>query len=185
VGLPRPTATTEGPVIDAAIRAEFARWQAAYKNRDLAGTMAIFDPAVRFAFQGSPDADYDALRRSYVSDFGAPAASEWVATIDEVLGSGDLAVEFSSWKLLDRSGVVQAHNRSMDLFRRNAAGQWRIIRSLNDPVSPAPKGSRTMATRAGIAGPRTSPATLTECPRSSASTGPRSAASCGAVSREV
>jgi uncharacterized protein (TIGR02246 family) len=123
--------------IEAGVRAEFARWTEAYKRHDLKGTMEIFDPQVRFAFQGGPDVGYAELERSYVAEFKANSTAEWVGSIDEVLGSGDIAAEFSTWKLIDhRDGkeIVLAQNRGMDLFRMNARGEWRIIRSLNYPL---------------------------------------------------
>ena len=121
------------------MRAEFARWTAAYKNHDLPGTMQIFAPEVRFAFQGGPDTGYAELERGYAAEFKAPATAEWVGTIDEVQCSGDLAAEFSTWKLVaHQNGTdrILAHNRGMDLLRRNAQGQWRIVRSLNYPLQP-------------------------------------------------
>jgi uncharacterized protein (TIGR02246 family) len=128
------------PAAEAEVRAEFARWTDAYRRHDLAGTMAIFDPGVRFAFQGSPDAGYAELQRGYEQDFRQPgAAAVWEGAIDEVIASGDQAAEFSTWKLVQRGPAgeekVLAHNRGMDLFRRNARGEWRIIRSLNYPVA--------------------------------------------------
>ncbi len=125
--------------IEAEVRAEFARWTEAYKRHDLQGTMMIFDPQVRFAFQGGPDVGYAELERSYVADFKTNSTAEWVGSIDEVQASGDLAAEFSSWKLIDHRGgkeIVLEENRGMDLFRRNARGEWRIVRSLNYPVKP-------------------------------------------------
>jgi len=118
------------------VRAEFARWMAAYKDHDLAGTMAIFAADVRFAFQGGPDVGYAELKRSYEQDFKVKSAAEWVGTIDEVQASGDLAAEFSTWKFIDPAGNMLAHNRGMDLLRRDAQGRWRIVRSLNYPVKP-------------------------------------------------
>jgi uncharacterized protein (TIGR02246 family) len=117
------------------VRAEFARWTAAYRAHDLAGTMAIFDPGVRFAFQGGPDSGYAELRRGYEQEFRGGSTAVWVGAIDEVIASGDVAAEFSTWQLVDPTGRVLEHNRGMDLFRRDAHGRWRIIRSLNYPVA--------------------------------------------------
>lgn len=51
------------PATEASVRGAFEAWLVAYRSRDLAGTMAIFDPQVRFQFQGAPDLDWAALRR--------------------------------------------------------------------------------------------------------------------------
>lgn len=138
-GLAAREPSTAEKQTEADVRAEFARWTEAYKKHDLAGTMRIFDPGVSFAFQGGPDAGYAELERGYAAEFKTNSTAEWVGSIDEVQASGDLAPEFSTWKLIDhRDGkeTVLEHNRGVDLFRRNAQGEWRIIRSLNYPVKP-------------------------------------------------
>jgi uncharacterized protein (TIGR02246 family) len=147
--------------IEAGVRAEFARWTEAYKRHDLQETMMIFDPQVRFAFQGGPDVGYAELERSYAAEFKTDTTAEWVGSIDEVQASGDLAAEFSTWKLIEhRDGkeVELAQNRGMDLFRLNARGEWRIIRSpknpLNAPGAPAKPAFQIAPSAGKAAGPR-------------------------------
>jgi ketosteroid isomerase-like protein len=121
---------------EAEVRAEFARWMESCKQRDLAGTMAIFAPEVRFVYQGSIESDYRGLERTYGQRFKAAGYAEWMGMIDEVIVSGDLAVGFSTWQLIGRGGRVIASNRSVDIFHRDAGGKWRIIRSIDHPVKP-------------------------------------------------
>jgi hypothetical protein len=134
--LPRTVWAANGPETSSEleVRTEFARWTEAYKAHDLEGTMAIFDPAVKLAFQGGPDADFAQLRKAYEKEFQSKSAAEWVGAIDEVIVSDGMAAEFSTWKLVDPAGKVLENNRGMDLLRRNSHGKWRIIRSLNYPV---------------------------------------------------
>lgn len=126
------------PASEAEVRAEFERWLAAYRSRDLENVMAIFDPAVRFEFQGSPDLDWAALRRNYQAEFAATAQSEWRPQWDEVLISGDLAIAFASWREhVGGAGEPRAVNRAVDILRRGEGCRWRIVRSSNYPLRPA------------------------------------------------
>ena len=126
------------PASEAEVRAEFEQWLAAYRARDLEGVMAIFDPAVRFEFQGSPDLDWAALRRNYAAEFAATAQSEWRPQWDEVLVSGDLAIAFASWREhVGGAAEPRAANRAVDILRRGEGCRWRIVRSSNYPLRPA------------------------------------------------
>ena len=131
-------AATCPPASEAEVRATFQAWLAAYRARDLAGTMAIFDPQVRFVFQGAPDADWSALRRGYQAEFAATASSEWRAQWDEVIVSGDTAIAFASWhEHVGGSETPRAENRAADVLRRGEGCRWRVVRSLNYPLRAA------------------------------------------------
>jgi ketosteroid isomerase-like protein len=126
------------PASEAQIRAAFADWLAAYRSRDLTGPMAIFDPEVRFQFQGSPDLDWAAMRRNYAAEFSATAESEWRGEWDEVIVSGDLATAFATWREhVGGATAPRAENRAVDVLQRGADCRWRIVRSLNYPARAA------------------------------------------------
>jgi ketosteroid isomerase-like protein len=59
--------------------------------------MAIFDPAVRFEFQGAADGGITELRQSYKDGFAQQQGASWTPKWDQVLVSGDLAAAFSTW----------------------------------------------------------------------------------------
>ena len=123
------------PASEAQVREAFSAWLTAYRARDLDGTMAIFDPKVRFQFQGSPDASWAGLRDGYRKEFAATADSEWRPVWDEVIISGDLATAFASWsEHVGGAAEPRAVNRAVDVLRRGEDCQWRIVRSLNYPV---------------------------------------------------
>ena len=123
------------PADEAQVRAAFEDWLAAYRARDLAGTMAIFAPEVRFQFQGSADLDWAALRRNYRAEFAATAESEWRPQWDEIIVSGELATAFASWREhVGGAAEPRAVNRAVDILRRGEGCRWRIVRSLNYPV---------------------------------------------------
>ena len=126
------------PATEASVRATFEDWLVAYRARDLTGTMAIFDPRVRFQFQGSPDLDWAALRRNYQAEFAATARSEWRAEWDQIIVSGDLATAFATWREhVGDAPEPRAENRSVDVLQRGEGCRWRIVRSLNYPVRAA------------------------------------------------
>ena len=105
----------------------------------LDATMAIFDPQVRFHFQGAPDQGWDQLQSSYRQEFAATAASEWRPVWDQVMVSGDLATAFATWsEHVGSDPRPRAVNRAVDVLRRGEDCRWRIVRSLNYPL----KGGR-------------------------------------------
>jgi ketosteroid isomerase-like protein len=125
------------PATEASVRGAFETWLVAYRSRDLAGTMAIFDPRVRFQFQGAPDLDWAALRRGYVAEFAATAQSEWRPVWDQIIVSGDLATAFANWREhVGGASEPRAENRAVDVLRRGEGCRWRIVRSLNYPARP-------------------------------------------------
>lgn len=124
----------------AAVWQTFQAWLKAYRSADLTGTMAIFDPAVVFAFQGQKDQSFKDLEDGYRSAFAGRkpnVESEWVPDVDEVYAEGRTAFVRSVWELRVREHggavTVKARNRSIDVLRRGEDGRWRIFRSLNYP----------------------------------------------------
>jgi uncharacterized protein (TIGR02246 family) len=124
----------------AAVWQTFRAWLRAYRSADLAGTMAIFDPAVVFAFQGQKDQSFKDLEDGYRSAFAGrkpDVESEWVPHVDEIYAEGRTAFVRSIWELRVRehggAAIAKARNRSIDVLRRGEDGRWRIFRSLNYP----------------------------------------------------
>lgn len=116
----------------------FDRWLSAYANADLDAVMTLFDPEVRFSFQGSKDQSYADLKTSYAREFERrDATKRWVPTVEEVYASGDIVLVRAVWELqiavADGTSQTRARNRSMDVFRRAKDGSWRIFRSINYP----------------------------------------------------
>jgi len=132
-------AATHCPVAnESQVREEFNRWVKAYDARDLAGTMAIFAPEVRFEFQGSPEQDWKALEQGYVRSFARPGQTTWVPTWDQVLVSDQLAAAYSTWRAVvtepGSKPEVRAENRGVDVLKRDSDCRWRIVHSLNYPA---------------------------------------------------
>ena len=117
----------------------FEHWLAAYSAGDMKGVMAIFDPAVEFSFQGSPDQRYKDLEASYADDFRTRApGTDWAPKVEEVYADGNLGFVRSVWELRVKNAQgmaeVKLRNKSLDVFRRQPSGAWVIIRSINYPL---------------------------------------------------
>ncbi len=116
----------------------FERWLVAYAKGDLATVMAIFDPQVRFTFQGVDDQGLKELQAGYVDDFkGRGTGTVWAPKVEEVYADGNMAIVRATWEqrvtLPDRNVVIRERNRSMDVLRRTSDGKWVIFRSMNYP----------------------------------------------------
>ena len=120
------------------VQKAFDQWMDAFSAGDLSKVMGIFDHEVVFSFQGRPDQHYADLKSTYASGFKTRKSSTaWVPQIQEIYANGDLAFVRSIWELhvTDGTGAVtvKARNRSIDVLRKDSAGQWHIFRSLNYP----------------------------------------------------
>lgn len=117
------------------VRNSLVNWLTAYRGRNLEGTMAIFDPAVRFYFQGAPDQGWTDLRKGYQKQFAATAPTEWRPLWGEVMVSGALATAFATWsEHVAGNPKPRAVNRRVDVLWRGKDCRWRIVRSLNYPL---------------------------------------------------
>jgi uncharacterized protein (TIGR02246 family) len=134
------SASTEPAPCESELKEQFIQWAAAYKARNLSGTMSIFADDVIFSFQGSPDQGRAELEAGYRRSFShTDSSQEWVPHFEEFACAGDLGFVRSTWELVaaDKQGASQqlARNRGVDIFRRGSDGRWRIIRSLNYPAA--------------------------------------------------
>lgn len=117
------------------VRSTLVNWLTAYRSRDLQGTMAIFDPAVRVYSQGAPDQGWADLRKRYQKEFGAAGSSEWQPLWGEVAVSGTLATAFVVWsEHVAGNPKPRAAYRAIDVLWRGKDCRWRIVRSVNYPL---------------------------------------------------
>ena len=116
----------------AQVRASFDAWNEAVMRKDIDRTMAIFSPAIRFQFQGSPDFGYARLLAVYSSNFARENAPEWHPVVENVIGSPEMVTLFNEWKLVPAGGGDPiAEYRGVDVFQREADCEWRVTASLN------------------------------------------------------
>ena len=117
------------------VRSTLVNWLTAYRDHDLEGTMAIFDPAVRIYFQGAPDQGWADLRKRYQREFAATASPEWQPLWGEVAVSGTLATAFVVWsEHVSGDPKPRSANRAVDVLWRGKDCRWRIIRSVSYPL---------------------------------------------------
>jgi ketosteroid isomerase-like protein len=117
------------------VRSTLVNWFTAYRGHDLKGTMAIFDPGVRYQFQGAPDQGWPDLRKHYQREFAAKASPEWRPLWEQVIVSGNLATAFSTWsEYVASNPKPRAAYRTVDVLQRGKDCRWRIVRSVNYPV---------------------------------------------------
>ena len=122
----------------------FEHWLDDYTAADLPAVMSIFDRDLRFSFQGAKDASYADMEASYAKEFSTrKAGKRWVPQVEEIYADTNTALVRAVWELrvtaADGHEESKARNRSMDVFRRDAAGHWHIFRSINYP-DKAPTG---------------------------------------------
>jgi len=129
VGAPSPPPTSPQ------VRNSLVNWLETYRAGDLKGTMAIFDPAVRFQFQDKPDQGWADLRKVYQKQFAAKNSSEWQPLWEQVMVSGPLAIAFATWsEHVAGNPKPRAVYRAVDVLRRGKDCRWRIVRSVNYPL---------------------------------------------------
>jgi ketosteroid isomerase-like protein len=117
------------------VRSTLVNWLTAYRGRDLNGTMAIFDPGVRYQLQGSLDQGWADLRKRYQREFAAKPSVEWQPVWEQVMVSGNLATAFSTWsEIVARNPRPRTVTRTVDILRRGKDCRWRIVRSVNYPM---------------------------------------------------
>lgn len=123
----------------AALTARLAGWAAAFNARDAAGACDLFAADLIGTVPGATEQSRQTVcdRLSRVLE-NRSIDLHYSPAIKEIIVSGDLAVVRLFWTLTtqhgsERSTQVEA---GMDVFRRQAGGQWSIIRFLAFPVGP-------------------------------------------------
>jgi ketosteroid isomerase-like protein len=83
---------------ESAVRETFEHWAEAFSRRDLAGTMAIFAPNVRFQTPRIPAMNWTGIKDMYAQQFARPDSVRWVPEWQEVVLFGDGAAAFATWR---------------------------------------------------------------------------------------
>ena len=105
------------------------RWRESYNRRDLAGTLAPYDSSITGLYAGNTPDDLAKLRDSYTRSF---AQNERQRSIDfepeEILTSGRFAFVRDHWTSTIKTpqGQTQRVSRGIELWQKNAAGEWRL-----------------------------------------------------------
>jgi len=121
-----------------AVRASIDQWMQALSARDAKATQGFIDDSVQGVYQGAAaDYDADALTRSLALTFQSQGAKgTWSNEIEEIAGSGDMAVVRSKRTLTrsaDSGSAAAVTLRLLEVYTRYSDGSWRLSRFLGFP----------------------------------------------------
>jgi uncharacterized protein (TIGR02246 family) len=131
LALAAPSSAQSSGEAEAAIRTALAKWTADFNARDASKICDLFAPDLRYDFRGLPERDYDALcalLRRALAD--TSKTFTYFPEIKEIIVSGDLAVVRFVWtlKVTADGKVTETKEPGLDVFRKQADGQWKIAR---------------------------------------------------------
>lgn len=122
------------------VRAALEGWRSAFNNRDERLVCDLFASDVVANYQGEPERDYASLcqlLQTAVQD--RERISHYSLKINEILVYGETAVVRLVWTLeIAKPGAAKEviEEPAVDIFRRQADGNWKISRYLAYPSSP-------------------------------------------------
>ena len=128
-----PAAAQTDGAAEKAIRDALSKWTDDFNARDATRICDLFAPDLRYDFRGSPERDYDAMC-SLLHRALADRSKTFTYSFDirEIIVSGDIAIVRLVWtSKVTREGstqVTETREPGLDVFRRQADGQWRIAR---------------------------------------------------------
>ena len=122
------------------IRAALERWQLVFNDRDEQRVCDIFAPDVVANYDGEPERDYASLCQMLQEALqDRERTYRYSLQINEILIYGDSAVVRLVWTLeIDKPGDQKEiiEEPAVDIFRRQADGNWKISRYLAYPSVP-------------------------------------------------
>jgi len=111
------------------IRARLLQWTKDFNEGRKEAACDLFSKELISDYRGQGEAGYEARCRLLVRAIDDPARDfHYEPNIKEVIVEGNLAVVRLEWKLTVTPGDITAFEPGMDIFRKEADGQWRIIR---------------------------------------------------------
>lgn len=139
-----PEAVNESPLSTSdtyQLRAAIDQWMAALSARQPDAISGYVMSDLQGAFQGAPaDYDADAFERSVKLSFAGAAAPDtvdvWSNDIEELVGSGDLAMVRSTRSYTRTAAGGRASSvkmRLLEVYRRHDDGSWRMARFFGFP----------------------------------------------------
>jgi len=122
---PAPPAATE----PAAIQAVSIAWKKAYNAGDAAAVAALYAEDAVLSAPGAPALRDHASISEYFVKVVAQFSTTGLTVVDEPMGevvtSGDLAWQWQTYKVVDKSGAIVDAGKLVTLFRR-VDGKWLI-----------------------------------------------------------
>jgi len=144
---PPLAAPSDSAAAAAAIRAQFDGHVAAHRRGDAAGAAAMYADDVRLI---GPDGD-ESRGRAAMAKFYRDMQDRWTVdeynyATEEIVASGDLAYQIGLWwfRMHDKAGRgTGGRFQFLAVWRRDAAGEWKMERALWTPTSPVPAASES------------------------------------------
>ena len=125
----------------AAIRAAIERGARGFERAQPDSILAHYARDIVLSYPGIPDQDYATLVQGYGQLRNRPAteSATTTPTFDEILVSGNLAVVRLRWTTTIRSAATATtgatestrYLRDLQVWRREADGEWRFIRGMH------------------------------------------------------
>ena len=148
-GADKPAAAAAAPSDSAAaaIRAQFDGHVAAHRRGDAAGAAAMYADDVRLI---GPDGD-ESRGRASMAKFYRDMQDRWTLdeynyATEELVATGDSAYQVGLWwfRMHDKAGrAVGGRFQFLAVWRRDAAGEWKMERALWTPSAPMPSTGGT------------------------------------------
>jgi ketosteroid isomerase-like protein len=121
------------------IRAALEKWQSAFNHRDEQQVCDIFARDVVANYDGEPERDYISLCQMLQTALQDEEKTyRYSLRINDIMVYGETAVARLVWSLeIDNAGDAKEiiEEPSVDIFRRQADGNWKISRYLAYPSS--------------------------------------------------
>jgi len=121
------------------IRSALEDWRVAFNNANEKKVCKLFAPDLIANYQGQPERDFASLcelLQTALQD--SQTTYRYSLRVDEILVSGEAAVARLVWTLeVDWAGAAKEviEEPSVDIFRRQADGSWKISRYLAYPAT--------------------------------------------------
>ena len=135
------TGTGDHAADSAQIRATIERGARGFMRGDPDSILAHYAPDIVLSYPGIPDQDYATLARGYGELRARPSNVSAVTTpaFDEIMVAGDLAIVRLRWRTtisVSKTDATPAQEatrflRDLQVWRREASGEWRFIRGMH------------------------------------------------------
>jgi uncharacterized protein (TIGR02246 family) len=132
VDAPAP-AFTEDKGVAAIIVARLTDWAEAFNARDISRTCDLFSVDLISTMRGRPDEGREAVcGRIAKALAGRRSSIRYTLKVREIIVRDDIALVRLVWQVKTGIGAINrvSYEPGIDIFRREADGNWRIIRFL-------------------------------------------------------
>lgn len=140
-----PAASTTDPAaVRKSIEDANAKWAAAENSGDAKTIAGLFADSAVTLYAGEPTRHgHDAIAKSATDEFAKTKVSNTVFRTDDVMVSGDLAVETGTYTetRAPKSGgkATVARGRYLTVWQKQSDGTWKVVRDVDTSAEPASK----------------------------------------------